>query len=128
MALYSGQAMDLPFRAAIDLNSYQYRFVTAGSIAGEVTLASSAAGSVLGVLQNDPRPQEEATVRVAGTSKVLGDAASALTFGGLVKTGSDGTALGSLNMAASTFTLGICLKAVATGCAYTEVFLRSTRY
>ncbi len=129
MAIYSGWGFDQSFRAAVDLGNYQYRFVVSGSVEGEVTFATGAAGSVLGVLQNDPRPQEEALVRILGISKVQADAASALVYGGLVKTGSTGLAIGMANPAASTFSAGFCQEAVASGSgAYTEVLLLGFRY
>lgn len=128
MALYSGWGSDQSFKAAVDLNDYQYRFVISGSVEGEITFAATLAGSALGVLQNDPRAGEEATVRVAGISKVMADAASALTYGCLVKTGSTGMAIGMANPAASTFSVGYCQEAVSSGCRYTEVLLGLVRY
>ncbi len=108
-----------PYRAAVDLGNYQNRFVVAGSIAGEVTYASTAAGCILGVLLNDPRATEEATVAVLGIVPVVADAASAIAWGQWVKTGSTGLAIGSANQAASTFDVGVAMQALASGSGVT---------
>ena len=129
MATYDW-GVDRSFKAAIDLSASQYSFVKAGSVAGEVTLAVTTGGSVIGVLQNKPKAAEEATVRVLGFTKVRAQssaAASPLTYGGFVKSGSDGAAwgCGAQALAASTFTAGIAYEAyaTATGCVLAEIFI-----
>lgn len=124
--------LDLTFTAAVDLSASQYYFVKAGSIAGEVTIANTAGGSVLGVLQNDPKAAEEATVRVLGSTRVRSNsesAASAITFGNLVKCGSHGMAVGYNSNTASTFAAGIALESVASGSGqYIEMLLTYPSY
>lgn len=114
MANYN-YGIDFPYRAAVDLSDYQYHFVIAGSVAGEVTYAATLAGCVLGVLMNDPTATEEATVRVLGIAPVIADSTSAIVYGQWVKTGSTGLAIGSANQAASTFDVGIALGALDSG-------------
>jgi hypothetical protein len=127
MATYDW-GFDKSFKAAVDLSASQYYFVKAGSVAGEVTINNVSAGSVLGVLQNKPKATEAANVRMLGTSKVRANSeatASPLTYGGFVKSGSDGMAIGYTNSTASQFAAGIMLDtAYTTGCgAYVEIFL-----
>ncbi len=128
MATYNW-GVDRSYTAAIDFSTCgQYRFMVAGSVAGECTVATVNGASYLGVLQNDPKAAEEATVRVFGFTKVLAatdDAASPMTYGGFVKTGSSGKAKGYLGATACTFAAGMLNEtAYATGSgAYVEIFL-----
>lgn len=111
--------VDHTYVAAVNLSASQYHFVAAGSVAGEVTLQSTAAGSPIGVLQNDPAAGEMATVRVFGFTKVKANteaSASALVAGRYVKAGSDGRCCGALNPAASEFNVGIAQESIASGC------------
>jgi len=130
MATYNW-GFDYSFKAAIDLSSYQYRFVSAGSVANEVTLMSVAGGSPFGVLQNDPVAGEVAVVRMLGSTKVYADSGSAWTYGQYCKAGSDGAALGTVTAtAASAHVAGIVLQTPGTtGCGYAEILLiPATRY
>jgi len=61
--------LDMTFKAAADLQSYQYRIVYV-SAADSVTFATSATTVAIGILQNDPDENEAAVVRVCGTSKI----------------------------------------------------------
>lgn len=126
MATYN-VGTDLSFVAAIDLANYQYYFVKAGSVAGEVSLGNAVGGSVLGVLQNDPGAGQEATVRVGGTSKVYanaGTSGSTIVNGGLVKAGSDGMAWGYNSPTASVFAAGVALETLASGSGvYIEILV-----
>lgn len=111
--------IDQTYIAAIDLSASQYHFVKAGSVSGEVTLHNVAGGSPLGVLQNDPKASEMATVRVFGFTKVKVNceaAASPLVFGNFVKAASDGRVCGALNPAASVTQVGIAQESVSSGC------------
>lgn len=127
MATWGGKGLDESFKAAVDLSSYQYRFVKAGSIAGEVTYAT--AGSVplaLGILQNDPKAGEEATVRLFGISKLSASGAltsgtgSAIAHGEPMTSGSNGI---GLHASACVFN-AIALEALAAGIGGTiKVFL-----
>ena len=123
MATYSGDGIDLPLEADIDLSASQYRFVTAASN-GKVTGATTSGGSVLGILQNDPKAGEEAHVRVGGTSKLLCDSASAPSAGKFLKSGSDGQGLGYESLTASVFGPAIALESLTSGSGVKlEVFL-----
>jgi len=110
--------VDQTFIAAIDLSASQYHFVQAGSVAGEVTLSTTASGSAIGVLQNDPKATEMATVRVFGFTKVKVNteaAASPWVCGLYVKSASDGRCAGALNPAASAHRVGIAYQSISTG-------------
>lgn len=130
MATYNW-GFDRTFKAAVDLSTYQYRFVKSGSIEGEVALMNVAGGSPLGVLQNDPVAGEEAVVRLLGSTKVYADSGSAWSYGQYCKAGSDGAALGTVTAtAASAHVAGIVLLTPGTtGCGYAEILLiPATRY
>jgi len=79
MAVTFNPVLDISLEAAEDLSSYQYHFVTLDSD-GKVQLLNAAGDTVIGVLQNDPKSGEEASVRVLGVSKVVAnDALAVLT-------------------------------------------------
>lgn len=116
MANYSGWGYDDSFYADVDFSSCgQYRFVAPASTAGYVKLHATAGGSVLGVLQNNPKAGEVATVRILGSTKLEMDAASAASYGGWIKAGSDGQGLGYQSITASVVALGVALEAVTSG-------------
>lgn len=74
---YSGAGIDLPFSASGDLGAAQYRFVQPAQNYRLVERATGgSAPAPLGILQNDPGPGEEASVRVNGTSYLYVSAAS----------------------------------------------------
>ena len=126
MAVYSGFGIDLPFKAASDMNSYQYRFVKADTVLGApyVNLATGASNPVpLGVLMNDPYAEGEATVRVAGIAKVLIGGSAAVSVGQFVKCGSAGW--GELIHATSgSGYSGIALEDITASGGYISVLLR----
>lgn len=66
--------LDLPFPAAEDLSSDQYKFVVLNS-SGQVRRPDSASEVAIGILQNAPESGEAAVVRVVGQSKVQANAA-----------------------------------------------------
>jgi hypothetical protein len=116
MATYNW-GVDKTFIALDDLSDKQYRFVHASG-AGYVSLAVTTAGSVLGVLQNDPVAGEEAQVRMIGFTKVMSNteaAASLIYFGSPITTASDGMARGLNSITASFFSAGLSMETVATG-------------
>jgi hypothetical protein len=125
MAKYSGWGLDLSFKADVDFSASQWCLVRPASTAGYVELANTANSSVLGVIQNDPKAGEEATVRVLGTTKVRSNAdASALSWGRFLKSGSDGMVAGYLSYAASVNAVGLCLEALSSGSGIlTEMFV-----
>jgi len=110
--------VDRSWRAAVDFSTCgQYRFVKAGSVAGEVALNTTAGGSVLGVLQNDPKPQEEAAVRSFGFTKVYANynSGSTITWGQALISGSDGQACGATltTPSGSHRALGVALETIS---------------
>jgi len=119
MATYNYQ-ITKTYKAAVDLSASQYYLVKAGSVDGECNINGTLSGSVIGVLQNDPKAGEEATVCVYGFTKVYANTesgASPLTYGGWVKSGSHGQAIGCTNITnASMYYAGIAQEALATGC------------
>ncbi len=120
MANYNSFQVVESFTAEVDLNSYQYCFVKSSSVtSGQVAPATTAAGSVLGVLINDPKAGEEASVVMMGWTKMKANTesgASPLTMHGFIKSGSRGEATGMANAAASTFAQGMAMEALTTGC------------
>jgi hypothetical protein len=116
---------DLSFLAEEDFSTCgQYCFVKTASTTGKntgqyITLANATGGSIIGVLQNNPKPGEEATVRVAGVSKVRVDAmtsGSYFTYGCFVVSGSGGRATGfnvGLNAAGSGYIAGRALETIS---------------
>lgn len=71
---YGPGATDLSFKAAEDLQNYQYHFVKVDTN-GEVRLLDSALETPDGVLQNAPDSGQEATVRISGPTKVVANGA-----------------------------------------------------
>ena len=116
MANYSGWGLGLSFYADQDFSSCgQYRFVVPASTADYVKLAATANASVLGVIQNNPKSGEVATVRVLGTTQLRIDAASAASFGGYLKAGSDGQGVGYESVTASVQAIAMALEAMTSG-------------
>jgi hypothetical protein len=117
MTTYSGQGIDLPMTACGDLSNYQYYFVrpSTSGVDKRVTVADCAsAPAPLGVLQNDPKSLEEATVRVLGSTLVYADAGTtAIGYGDYITSGSTGMAMVTTASAYH----GLALEALATGCA-----------
>ena len=74
--------LDLPFEAAEDLSSDQYKFVVLTS-QGKVRRPDSETEALLGILQNAPALGAAASVRILGTSKL--QANDALAIGVFVK-------------------------------------------
>ena len=132
MARELSWGLDVPFKAAVDLSSYQYYLMKAGSIAGEVTFNATANGSCLGVLQNDPTAGEEAAVRIFGSTKVRASteqAASLINWGGLLKSSSTGMATGYVGTTASYFAVGMAFETVASGSGqYIDAFVFPPAY
>jgi len=115
MGKYSGWGFDESFLADADLSAKQYRFVIPASTVGYVDVVSTAGASVLGVLQNDPRAGEEATVRILGTTILLVDSASAASYGKYLKAGSTGQGLGYQSLTASVYAVAMALNTVTSG-------------
>lgn len=105
--------IDLPFSASGDSDTWQYHWVKPAGTAKRFDLATGGSGpAALGVLQNDPRSGEEATVRVFGTTFIFADATStAIGYADWLSCGSDGQAI----IAAGSVVQGIALQALASG-------------
>lgn len=90
----AGFVWDEVFTAATDLSANQYRFVSPGSVNGEVILSTGASNPIpWGVLQNAPTAGQPARVRLAGkTTLTACPAACLLIPGTLITSGSSGTA------------------------------------
>jgi len=134
MATYNW-GVDRTFKAGMpNLGDYQYGFVKLGGTAACMVInASTIGGSVLGVLQNDPKSASDlAVVRVAGFTKIRVDtenAASPVIAGQWVKSASNGWAIGcradKFAVAASTWCTGIALENIASGSGqYIEIYLK----
>jgi len=83
----SNGVLDLPFKAAADLSSYQYHFVYL-SAANTVNVAGANAKTI-GILQNKPdAANKTAVVRIIGTSKLI--AGEAISRGKYITSKSDG--------------------------------------
>lgn len=120
MAFYSGMGIDIPFSASGDLNSYQYHFVRCASTSWMVDVAVGACHPVaIGVLQNDPMSGQEATVRVAGITKIKCDAGGAITYGQVLTSASNGRAM----VSTGSHVMGLALEADSSGCGYISMYL-----
>ncbi len=120
MAYFSGMGIDIPFSASGDLNSYQYHFVKCASTSMRVDVATGGSIPVaIGVLQNDPYSGQEATVRVAGITKIYCDAGGAITYGKLLNSGSNGRA----EAAGTDAIMGLALEADSSGCGFISMYL-----
>jgi hypothetical protein len=113
MTSYSGQGIDLPLSASGDLNSYQYRFVALTSNRKVLGATGASNPTPLGVLQNDPRDGEEATVRVGGTSLIYAEAVTAINVGTPLISGSTGMARPAV--VSSSAVSAVALEALASG-------------
>lgn len=124
MANYSGFGIDLPFKAASDMNSYQYHFVKLDTVSGEPYVDLATGGSnpyPFGVLQNDPLADGAATVRVAGVSIVRVSSSAALNVGDMIRCGSDGH--GEKILATASGCVGLILEEMTAGCGLMSVLL-----
>jgi len=111
--------------ADVDMNTHQWKFVTAASSAGKFKVGTG--GSLptpFGVLQDDVRAGEPGQIRVLGTAKVA--ASGAVTYGDYVTCGSNGFAI--LQTSVSNPAQGIALSALASGSGYIEVLLVPNGY
>ncbi len=109
--------VDESFTANADLSAKQYFCLVTGSTVGEVAVTTIQGCSIIGILQNDTKIGEEATVRVLGFSKAIGNGnAFALTVGCMIRAASNGMVEGaSGSMCASAFQIGTAMQALASG-------------
>ena len=116
MATYKW-GVDETYLSDADLSASQYCLVKTASTTGYIDINATAGGSVIGVLQNDPKSRgEAATVRIFGYTKVrANDSASSITYGGLLKSGSDGMVEGFVQTTpGSTFSVGRAEEALSS--------------
>jgi hypothetical protein len=105
--------IDITLTANADLDDQQFYFVTASGTAPGVNVSTGASGPApTGVLQNDPRSGEAATVRILGTTKVIAEADTAIGYGDYLTSGSSGMAVNNSN---GSSVAGIALEALASG-------------
>lgn len=116
MAFYHASGVDIgTLKADVDMDDYQYRFVTAASTAGYFKLATGASNPApLGVLQNDPDQGEPGLIRAVGVTKVVANAVSAIAFGDFLTSNASGQAI---PVNASGPAHAIALEALASGSA-----------
>jgi len=109
----------VPFKADEDLSSWQYRLVMASSTVGnvqkhDILLTAASPRVPLGILQNDPSAGQEASVKMIGFTKVLGQVSGCyLNFGSLLSCSNNGAML-SASDAKDDHTFGIWLGPNAT--------------
>jgi hypothetical protein len=106
---YSLVGFMLSLEAAADLSSSQYCAVNVDT-SGEAALPS-AGGRIIGVLQNDPTAGKEATIQIAGVSKMI--LAGTVAAGDWVKVDAAGKAVATA--VAGDEVVGICLVGGAVG-------------
>jgi len=85
-----GPIIDLPFKAGADLSAKQYHQVEM-TATGIVNVCNGAGDAPIGVLQNKPKTNEAAIVRMLGISRLVADAA--LAVGDNYGTSADGQAV-----------------------------------
>jgi hypothetical protein len=105
---YEVDTLDLSFKAATDLSSYQYCFV---QLSADNTVTVWSSGPALGVLQNKPSiAGQAARVRVLGVSRIIASEAEA--FGSLIAPTTGGKSVAvTANTAAYN---GVCIEGNAT--------------
>jgi hypothetical protein len=114
--------MTLTFEAAADLSQFQYTAVRI-SAARRVNVASDVnASSYVGVLQNNPRLGEAATVGYFGKTKMVAGGALA-TVGALISMNSSGRAAA---VASGGIVIGQLLEAAAADGDIVSVLLKSS--
>lgn len=108
--------VDLPFSASGDLNTSLYRFVKPATTAERVLQSTGGSNPApLGVLQNNPRSGEEATVRVFGVTQVYGSSASGnIAYGDWLTSGSDGQAILAGTQGSGSAVLAMALESVTS--------------
>lgn len=104
--------IDLSFVAGADLSvaTNQYRFVKM-SAANTVIVCAGVTDQPIGVLQNLPKLNQQASVRIFGVSKVNADAAIAV--GNLIGTSVDGQAAPYTAADITKYNAGVALTAAA---------------
>lgn len=103
----SNGLFDITFSASGDLSAKQYYFMRPASTAKYVFTACGASGAgPIGVLQNDPTSGEEAVVRIYGTTALVCNATTAISYGDWLTSASDGQGVVSTGSAFHAMALG----------------------
>ena len=127
MAVGGGFVWDETFIASEDMASYQYHLVKTGSVVGECTLSASSRGPVpLGVLQNNPKQGETATVRMIGRSKAWASGSTAIAVADFLACGSQGHY--EIAVATGSMASAIALEAMTAGACVVISVLQMGNY
>lgn len=121
MAHYWEGTTDVSYIAAVNLSSYQYHAVIAGSVLGEVSSATGASNPApIGILQNAPSAGEEARVRLYGVSKIFAktNSTSALGYGKYFSLNASGQGEQSASETGPTFGRWLDATVAVSTCAY----------
>lgn len=92
MATEGQRIYDRSFFAAADLSAKQF-FIVELTASQTVNACNAATDIPVGVLQNDPKSGEEATVREMGVTKVVSDGTTPIAIGDFVGTNNAGKAV-----------------------------------
>lgn len=113
------------FVAAIDLSAAKFRIVELHTVAGQVTIAAANQG--YGVLQNEPKANEHATVATIGITRC--QAGIAVAIGDRITSANSGYATTVLSGAASPKRLiGRAITAAASGMMFALEIARETYF
>ena len=120
---FSGQQRSFTLQAAADLSGFQYCAVRL-SAAGKTNLASlNTDSSVVGVLQNKPQNNENATISYGGLSKVV--AGGTLTAGDIITVYGSGRAI---IVTSALIAIGRCLETAAAGNIFSALLFPPVRW
>ena len=124
-------ALEQPFNtitlvAGEDLSSKQFRFMSVNT-SGQAVGASSAGARCVGVLQNNPKSGEEATIMVNGITKIdieqTTSTGNASVPGYVVASDANGRAVANISASAlnAQYVLGVSLETVAASTTKTRI-------
>jgi hypothetical protein len=88
---------------------------SADMTSSQVKVAATAGVYAIGILQNNPKSGEEATVRVMGYSKVHAEGGTAITCGSYISTGSLGECIAATSTTACAYILGRAEETLSSG-------------
>jgi len=113
------EKLDISLPTAVDLSGSQYCAVSVDS-SGNAILPTAAGDPIIGILQNDPKAGQTASVRVLGVSYVVSSAVVA--DGALVTVDTAGKAT---TAAAGNYIAGIAIGGAAAAGDYVSMLLKS---
>lgn len=88
---WEGPQVRQSFQAAGDLRTNQYRFIKSNGTKDQVVIAAAITDAIIGVVQNNPNTDQEATVCLEGDTKVV--AGAAITVNAVLGTDAQGRAV-----------------------------------